>query len=546
MDLRAHWAGRERYVVFATCFSQLDVDRWVAAWRADPHRPKRLHIIVSAPGGLPGFERIPQASDAITLDLLHAPLDAALSRLQARIDAVCIDGDIDEASFPRALARLLARDAVLHAPGIGAQTRQALAATGWIEDGDIFRFATRKPIAPAPPAPQRSAIVIGAGLAGAAICERLCARGWQVNLVERRPAAAMEASGNLAGISMPLLSKDDNRASRLSRAAFLYARAYWRRLGGVGENGAIEGDNCGVLLAARDESHADLQRAIAQAHKLPADYAAWFDAAPAVDRFGAVAPHGAWLFPQGGWIRPASAVAAMLAACGDKLTSHFGVGDVRLQITADGWTAVSAHNRSIASAPTVIIASGGATIAQTADLPLDRVRGQVTHLAAGVAPDLGYVLCREAYLTPAANGIASAGATYDDDLDPALRQSSQDQNLNNMRSMLADDALALDAPLAGRVGFRAVSPDRLPMVGAVPEPAFQLGAERLRDLPRQPGVYALLGYASRGLTWAPLAAEMLAAELEHEPLPLEAELAAALDPGRFLLRARRGKAPGLR
>jgi tRNA 5-methylaminomethyl-2-thiouridine biosynthesis bifunctional protein len=65
------------------------------------------------------------------------------------------------------------------------------------------------------------------------------------------------------------------------------------------------------------------------------------------------------------------------------------------------------------------------------------------------------------------------------------------------------------------------------------------GTERLRELPRQSGLYGLLGYASRGLTWAPLAAELLAAGLEGEPLPLEAPLVDALDPGRFQLRQRR-------
>lgn len=545
MDWRRHWAGRERYTVLVGSYRQAEIDRCIAHWREDPQRPHRLHIIAIADGPLPGFERIAQQESAITVDLLHAPLLAALAQLQARIDAVSID-DFDDADVPRALARLLARNAVLQAPALAPAQWQALAASGWIDDGGTLRFASRKPMPPAAPAPVRRALVIGAGLAGAAICERLCARGWQVTLVERRPAAAMEASGNLAGIGMPLLSKDDNRASRLSRAAFVYAGAYWRRLGGVGVGGAIEGDHCGVLLAARDGQHAALQRAIAAANHLPAAYAEWVDAEQAASRFGAVAPHGAWLFPQGGWIRPASAVAAMLAACGANLTTHFGVGDVHLLKTDEGWTAVTADNRTIASAPTVIVASGGGAIAQTAALPLDRVRGQVTHLAAGTAPDLGFVLCREAYLTPAAGGIASAGATYDDDADPALRQSSQDQNLAHLRSMLADDSVAREAPLAGRVGFRAVAPDRLPMVGAVPEPDFDLGAERLRDLPRQPGVYALLGYASRGLTWAPLAAELLAASLEHEPLPVEAELAAALDPGRFMLRARRGKAGGLR
>jgi tRNA 5-methylaminomethyl-2-thiouridine biosynthesis bifunctional protein len=48
----------------------------------------------------------------------------------------------------------------------------------------------------------------------------------------------------------------------------------------------------------------------------------------------------------------------------------------------------------------------------------------------------------------------------------------------------------------------------------------------------------LLGYASRGLIWAPLAAELLAAQLQGEPLPVENKIAAALDPARFLLAGR--------
>lgn len=149
------------------------------------------------------------------------------------------------------------------------------------------------------------------------------------------------------------------------------------------------------------------------------------------------------------------------------------------------------------------------------------------------------MLCREAYLTPAVGGLHSLGASYDDDADPDLRQSSQDQNLARIRTMLGDPALGRDAPLLGRVGFRCVAPDRMPLVGALPDPEAAGRIERLRDVPRHQGVYGLLGYASRGLTWAPLAAELLAAQLNGEPLPLEADLVAALDPARFLLRERR-------
>src|SRR5450830_8654 len=541
----AHWRGRERCVLFAAGHDESQLD----FWRNDPQRPRHLHIITCAAGTLPGFERRIDNNPGVTLDLLHADPLHALAQLRARIDAVWLPASckVDPERFARALARLLARDAVLHADAIDPNLKTALEASGWqFHSPSQARFVTRKPIAPMPPPPIRRAIVIGAGLAGAAACQRLCARGWHVTLLERHPAAAMEASGNLAGISMPLLSKDDNQASRLARAAYTYARAYWHSLGGVGR--AIEGDNCGVVLAARDVKHAVLQAAIAAAQPLRPDYAQWFDARAAAARWPGVAPFGAWWFAGGSWIRPGSAIAAMLAACGDNLTARFGTGDVQLRRSETGWEAVDASGAVLAAAPTVIVASGGAAFAQTAALPLQRVRGQVTHLAQASEPGLqrDYVLCREAYLTPAAGGTHSMGATYDDDDDPALRPSSQHENLAHLRAMLADPAAALDAPLAGRVGFRAVATDRLPMVGAVPDATFEVGAERLRELPRQEGVYCLLGYASRGLIWAPLAAELLAASLEGEPLPLEGVLIDALDPGRFLLRERRTKRQPLR
>ena len=83
-------------------------------------------------------------------------------------------------------------------------------------------------------------------------------------------------------------------------------------------------------------------------------------------------------------------------------------------------------------------------------------------------------------------------------------------------------------------------------MGALPDHAAAEHVERierLTDVPRWPGLHGLLGYASRGLIWAPLAAELLAAQLGGEPLPIESSLAQALDPGRFLLKEPRLGAP---
>lgn len=539
MDWQGHWRGRAHFTVFDT---RADVDAILAAWRADPQRPARLHLITLAAGPLPGFRRIPQRDAAVTVDLLYCALDAALGQLDARLDAIHLHGIAAQGQqFVRPLSRLCAPGAVLRARGLTPLQAHALGGAGFAcrTDGDVIdaTFTTRKPPSPwaRQGAAERRAIVLGAGLAGAAACERLCARGWEVALVERHAHAASEASGNLAGIAMPLLSKDDNIMARLSRAAFLYALDYWAALG------PIRAERCGVIQLARDGAHAQVQRAIAEQHRYPPEFARWLEPAEAGALAGVPAPDGAWLFAQAGWARPASVCAAMLDACGAQLARHFGAGSVTLERRLGQWHALDGAGRTIAQAPVVVVANGAGALqlAQTAALPLASVRGQVTHLAQGALPHTAHVLCREAYLTPAIDGWHSLGASYDDDADPALRQRSQDQNLAKIASLLGVESIGASAPLAGRVGFRCVAPDRLPLVGALPDPHAGGRIERLREIARLPGMHGLLGYASRGLSWAPLAAELLASQLDDNPLPLETDLAAALDPARFLLRTRR-------
>lgn len=549
MDVRAHWRGRERYTVFDARYGDGSAVRALQdAWRADPEGPGRLHIVALADGLLPGFHRIPQDDPRLTLTLLAAPpasFDSALAQLGAQPDYWRLDGVDGSAgtAFARPLARIAASGARLQADRLDDAQRAALQAQGFVFDGGGSAvFASRKPRLPmpaAPPAADKRALVVGAGLAGAAACASLCARGWRVTLIERHPLPAMEASGNLAGIFMPLLSRDDNIPTRLTRAAYLYALRAWRQLGGIG--GAIEGQECGVLQLARDAAHAEVSRAIARDIQYPPEFARWLEPPEAEALLGLPAPDGGWLFPQGGWARPGSVCEAMLRACGERLETRFGAGTIALEHDGKEWQALGPDGEMLAQAPTVVLANGtGArSLAQSRALPLAALRGQVSHLDSSTLPALPLVLCREAYLAPAAGGITCAGATYDLDADPQLRQSSHDENIGRMRKLLSDPAAAEGAPLAGRVGLRCVAPDRLPLVGPLPDFGAAGRTERLREVPRHPGLHALLGYASRGLIWAPLAAELLAAQLEGEPLPLETALVDALDPARFVLRARR-------
>jgi tRNA 5-methylaminomethyl-2-thiouridine biosynthesis bifunctional protein len=558
MDYRDAWCTQAHYTVFDSDYGDGASFRVMAdVWRTDPHRSPHLHVIALCTQSdpdclLPGFHRIPQPEPGLTLDLLNAPIDTALGQLAARVDLFRLHG-LENAGtdFARALARVAAPQARLLCQGLTAEQVAALEAQSFVfepgSEADRLagrqkaRCASRKPRPPQPPAPERRAIVLGAGIAGSAACERLCARGWEVTLVERHEKPAMEASGNRAGIFMPLVSRDDNIPTRLTRAAYLYALRHWERLGGIGPGRSIEGDACGVLQLARDPGHAEVQRAIAASGALPAGFAEWLEQPQAEALLGLPAPDGGWLFRQGGWARPGSVCEAMLAACGGRLEQRFGVGSVRIAREDEHWLVRDEQGNVVARAPNLILATGaGATqLPHAAPLPLTTMRGQVSHLPADMLPALPVVLCREAYLTPPSNGVVSAGATYDLDDNPELSLASHEENLERLRGLLSDPQAAQGAPLQGRVGFRCIAPDRLPLVGRVPDFDAAGSTERLRDVPRYPGLYALLGYASRGLIWAGWAAELLAAQLEGEPLPLESALVDALDPARFVLRARR-------
>jgi tRNA 5-methylaminomethyl-2-thiouridine biosynthesis bifunctional protein len=559
MDYRAAWCSQARYTVFDTGYGDGAGCRVLAdVWRTDPHRSPHLHMIAlcTQPGpdcALPGFHRIPQAEPGLTLDLINAPIDAALCQLSARVDLFRLHGlEAAGADFARALARVAAPQACLLGQGLTPAQVAALEAQGFVFETcaeptrQKARFASRKPRPPVPAPPERRAIVLGAGIAGSAASERLCARGWEVTLVERHERPAMEASGNRAGIFMPLVSRDDNIPTRLTRAAYLFALRHWERLGGIGPGRAIEGQACGVLQLARDADHAEVQRAIAADGALPADFAEWLEQPQAEALLGLPAPDGGWLFRQGGWARPGSVCEAMLAACGGRLQQRFGVGSVRIAHEDGQWQVSDQHGVLVARAPSLILANGAGAmqVPHAAPLPLTALRGQVSHLPADMLPALPVVLCREAYLTPPSHGVVSAGATYDVDDNPELSPASHEENLQRLRGLLSDPQAARGAPLQGRVGFRCIAPDRLPLVGRLPDFDAAGSTERLRDVPRHPGLYALLGYASRGLIWAGWAAELLAAQLEGEPLPLESALVDALDPARFVLRARRtGRGP---
>ncbi len=592
-DLPARWQRRQRFVILENGFGAgLNFLATWAAWRAHPGRCRHLHYLAterhplgiddlhrlhrlwpdfsfladalrrSWPALTPGFHRLEFASGRVVLSLMFGDAGDSLARLRARVDAFYLDG-FDPAKNPqmwsaalfRRCAQLAAPDASLATWCVAGGVRAALAEAGFATEkrpgfarkremlaGRLaaVRNAAQADAAPsASPPPERHAVVLGGGLAGCAIAQRLAARDWRVRVLDTHAQPAAEASGNLAGIVRPLLSRDDSLASRLSRACFLYGTRAWTRLDEVGLAPRRRLD--GVLQVARDAAQEALQAELAAAY--PADYVRFLDRAEAAARIGHATAFGGWWFAGGGWASPADLCRVQLQAC-RPLASWHGRSAVARLARGDGlWRLLDADGGVLAETPTLILATGARATAldAAAGLPIQAVRGQVSHIPAGRLPAPRHAVCREGYLTPALTGVHCLGASYAYDLESGPRREEHADNLARLARILpgAEAGLSIDA-LGGRVGFRAATPDRLPLVGALPDLSVAPPRDaRPRDLPRLPGLYGLLGLGSRGLVWAALAAEALASELNGDPMPLEGELLDAVDPGRFHLRAHR-------
>ncbi|HET9978596.1 MAG TPA: tRNA (5-methylaminomethyl-2-thiouridine)(34)-methyltransferase MnmD [Burkholderiaceae bacterium] len=541
--LPARWRGRARLCVGETGFGLGTnfLATW-AAWRDDPARCGHLTFVAveKHPLSRADLERAHAASPcrALARQLIDAwpPLvpnlhaldfedgrvrlllgfgDALplLRHLVARIDAFFLDGfaparnaEMWSPELFKALARLAAPDATAATWSAARVVRDGLASAGFEvraapgqggkRDITLARFAPRF-APPAPPgrglpgAAPSHALVIGAGLAGAATARALARQGVACTVIDAAGRAATQASGNPAGLLHGAVAVDDGPHARLHRAAALHAAR------------AMRGALGGLLRLETTRDFAAMQRLVA-AQRLPADCVEALDARAASARAGVALAAPAWWFVQGGAADPAA------------LARDWVPGPI-----------VRAQVQRLARAG---LPQGG----------MHARRGQLSWAAAAdVRLRPRCPIAGNGYALALADGGLLFGATSqaaDDDAN--VRAADHAENLARARVLLGGEPLREGALLHGRVGWRASTVDRLPLAGLVPD--LQAPRPARRDAPRllrrAPGLSMLTGLGSRGLALAPLCAELVAAQLVGAPWPLEADLVDAIDPARLALR----------
>ncbi|TFY99218.1 FAD-dependent oxidoreductase [Ramlibacter henchirensis] len=549
-DLPAAWAGRERWHILETGFG-LGLN-FLAAWRAwkdDPQRPRVLHFVsmeawpvaaedilrasAQAPevqdlarelatrwwGLVPGWHRLQFDGGRVLLTLCVGDAKRMLDEQSFAADSVFLDGfdpqcnpAMWELATLKSVARCCRRGTMAATWTVAGQVRRDLQQCGFrlervpglppkrerLRATFDPEWALRRPARSRREAPG-TALVVGGGLAGAAAAASLARRGWRVQVLDSANEPASGASGLPAGLLAPHTSPDDNLLSRLSRAGIRMT------LQEAGQR----------LVDGRDwERTGVLERREADA-RVPARLGSW------EGDWQHLLEGGSLWHAAAAWVRPGALVRAWLSEPGVEWR-----GGVRVNafLQREGrWCALDDAGEALACADLAVVAAAlGSAELLDQRLTLNPVRGQVSwnlHDGASAPHEPprnghGHFLPD----VPLPEGRAwLTGSTYGrGELSLEPRAEDQLANLERLQVLAPEAAARIEPQFRGGavrawVGVRCASADRRPLVG-------ELAA----------GLWVSTAMGSRGLTFTALCAELLAARLHGEPLPLPVRLAAAL------------------
>ena len=569
------WAGRHRFTIAETGFGTgLNFLATWSAWRATrPHADAWLSFIsfeafplsaaqagealrsalasepeVAAlaqqllavwPMRARGVRHLAWPQDGVRLVLHVDPVADALPRSEFLADAWFLDGFSPARNAEMWAPALFPAIAARTAPGGRAATftvagpvRRGLSGAGFeVEkapghgrkrerlEARLVHPARREPdplgLRPATDAPRKVA-VIGAGIGGCMIANRLAGRGSEVTLFDRGEAPGAGASGNPLALLMPRLDAADTVQARLLIDAYLTARAAYAGRPGV--------TSAPVDQRPRDAQDRERFAKILADPPLPAEALGSLadgglrHEGALILRPGLLLPdlvtHVAKRYGTDAVVDPSArtvngtAFDAIVLACGAALADHapWAMLEARLGQVE--------HVRSPRHAPPRALASGAYALAEGAD----RLWG-ATYGPAGSAPP--------------------------EPTDPA-RQENADR-----LAALAPDWLddIHDTTPTSRAAIRATTPDRLPLAGPLPDAdAYLRTFAPLRkgqpvpvDAPLVPGLWLLGGLGSRGFTFAPWLADLVVAQMFADPVPASVPARGAVSPVRMLRRRlRRG------
>lgn len=533
------------------------------------------------PMPLAGCHRLLLADETIILDLWFGDINTLIPQLDCsydnQIDAWFLDGfapaknpEMWSVTLFNAMARFTRTSGTFSTFTAAGSVRINLQQTGFnvkkikgfghkreMITGTLVNRATIQSSEPwyARPAARKTddIAIIGGGIASAFTALALLRRGAQVTLYCADQHPAKGASGNRQGIIYPLLNGKGDTLENFFNSAFTFACRQYIQLTAQGV--IFDHQWCGVSQLAWDEKSRRKIDKIAQAGWSPA-LAQRLNRQQLSALCGLDTSHGGIYYPAGGWLCPEDlTLALVILAQQQGMTCCYQYELNHLIADEDGWQLTFAN--SLQQRHSSVILANGHRLTQwpqTQELPLSAIRGQVSHIPTNATlSQLKNVLCYDGYLTPVnpTNQHQCIGASHQrEDHSIDFSTLEQQENYHRLLRCLPESYWAKQIDITGnhaRCSIRSSVRDHLPLVGAVPDYTATIAQyqnlpdkikrrETIVCAPVYRDLFIVGALGARGLCSAPLVAEVMAAQLFGEPLPLNADILAALSPNRFWIK----------
>jgi tRNA 5-methylaminomethyl-2-thiouridine biosynthesis bifunctional protein len=390
----------------------------------------------------------------------------------------------------------------------------------------------------------RHANIIGAGVAGLSVAYSLVRRGWTVDVIDRHGDVAKESSANPCAIVYPRLSVNNDTDFDFYLAAFYYS-VY--QLGQLQAQSILHGGESfwyeSGMLQMIDRKRIE---EIMSKYQFNCDYLSIAD----IERYKKLrCSEDDTVFVEhksAGVVLPVPLCKALQQACGDSLNIiRAEVGQIKRD--DECWSCRSVDGQVFES-ETLVIASGVCIddLGLELELPAESIRGQVAALnEVDESADMTRAVNAGKYFTPLINGLHYIGATYNRGVSNTAIDDEDNMDLLKILNGFYPDVFDNEDVVSSWAGFRLMTKDRVPVVGAVPDSAFfKQEYEDIRHGNNQKGyaaarymngLYVSLAHGSRGFTSSLLSAEIIASQIEAEPVPVNDEVMAYLSPSRFIV-----------
>ena len=386
------------------------------------------------------------------------------------------------------------------------------------------------------PASIKNATIVGAGIAGLSLAYALVQRGWVVTIVDKDGDNQKQASSNPAPIVYPRLSIDNDVDTEFFTAAYCYALYVFKSLQMKSQRRFWLDDG---LLQMIDKKRITQ---IIQKFQFNSDFISIVDGAVAGKEKEQLTVN----YASAGVVLPAILCDVLKSECGNKLN----IIDAEVtDISYDGkkWQCLQ-ESQLIKKTEILIMANGMAIndLALSVKFPLEGIRGQVVALnESQVSPQITRTLNADVHITPAINNKHYLGATYTRNSRNVEVSRKENRDLLASLNKYYPDNFTENDICDTWVGFRTMSKDRVPIVGAVPDEAFfdkeyadichGNTTKTYQSANYLNGLYISAAHGSRGFTSSFLSAEIVASFINNDPSPVSKRVLDYLSPSRFIV-----------